>query len=244
MWVKKAGPALWSFSGQKALSRTWAGASGTIDNMPSRVVVAFAFILLFPLGQMLNHGSDAWAKRASKGPKLLFLPSEFESPQSPELKERLPGAYSKAIADREQLAGELPAGAPAYNPKEKGLAGNKELRNFLKRAGLRPYSVRIQVLEFAEKIVPNPQKPGKLIKVELSLRMFGTTIPEQVMAFTGEGSASLAIEVGNKIRERDRKYALDEVLKIALAQAIDGSLEKLKSKYKRGQARKGRRKAQ
>ena len=68
------------------------------------------------------------------------------------------------------------------------------------------------------------------------------------MAFTGEGSATVKIEVGKTVRQRDRDEAIAAALDQAAASAIDESLRKLdqpeetkgkKTKKKAGKPGKG-----
>jgi hypothetical protein len=63
--------------------------------------------------------------------------------------------------------------------------------------------------------------------VRVALQLFGETIPDRVMAFSGEGSATVKLEVGKTVRPRDREEASSAAIDEAVASAITRSLEKL-----------------
>jgi hypothetical protein len=44
----------------------------------------------------------------------------------------------------------------------------------------------------------------KRLVVRLGLRTFGETFPERVMGFAAEGSATIKVDVGKKLRPADR----------------------------------------
>ena len=78
-------------------------------------------------------------------------------------------------------------------------------------------------------IKDNPRIAGKLISARIQIHMFGETLPFRTMAFTGDGSATIAIEVGKKVRDKDKRFAREDAAEFAINQAIAASLEKLKT---------------
>ena len=59
------------------------------------------------------------------------------------------------------------------------------------------------------------------------MTLFGETIPQRVMAFTGEGAATVRLELGPKLRDADRRYAWEEAAAEAMAKAIPAAIAKL-----------------
>jgi hypothetical protein len=72
--------------------------------------------------------------------------------------------------------------------------------------------------------------------------MFGETYPKRVMAFTGDGSATVKIDIGKKLRKRDTDYANEEAMKLAVADAIAASIAKLKAPPEKTKKKKRRKK--
>ncbi len=106
----------------------------------------------------------------------------------------------------------------------------KQFARYLARNNMAAYRVNVEVLahELAIEPMPAPRK-GNYVKASVSLRAFGETIPKRVMAFTGEGSATIKIEVGSRVRERDKAVATDEALELAVEQALAESIRKLEA---------------
>jgi hypothetical protein len=128
----------------------------------------------------------------------------------------------KALQSHPQLVAVLD-GAP--DPRADG-KGFKKYLSKKKIAGA--YRVNVEVTELGEEVEPIDGKPGELrLVVRLSLRMFGETIPDRVMAFAGDGSATIKAEVGKKMRPRDRPFALESAAEMAVADALAISLTKL-----------------
>jgi hypothetical protein len=135
---------------------------------------------------------------------------------------RVKAAVEKAFANHPQLVAVL-EGAP--DPKTEG----KAYIAFLKKKKLKgAYLVNVEITAAAEDTEAIDGKPGLLrLVVRLSIKMFGETIPERVMGFSGEGSATIKQEVGKKVRPRDREYAWDQAAELAINDAIATSLAKL-----------------
>ena len=135
---------------------------------------------------------------------------------------RIQAVVEKAFANHPQLVAVL-EGAP--DPKTEA----KAYTAFIKKKKLKgAYRVNVEITAAAEDTEAMEAKPGSLrLVVRLSLRMFGETIPERVMGFTGEGSATIKQEVGKKVRPRDREYAWDQAAELAINDAIATSLAKL-----------------
>lgn len=107
--------------------------------------------------------------------------------------------------------------------------------------GQAAFKVNIEVTSYKSEVEQTaPDAPRRLV-VSISLRMFGETIPQRVMAFTGDGAATIKVDVGKTVRPRDTEYANDEAIKLAVEEAITTSIRKLKEAAKK--KKKNRKKA-
>lgn len=176
---------------------------------------------------LLALASPASAKKSSL--QHIFVISRVDIPKNapPEFESLVKKQLLKAIAAQPNLLSAIPEDAPKIDESEKGLAGNKPFRNYMKRKGMRAYKVVVQVTSYEQTVDANPRKSGNVIGSHIVLSMFGETLPEHVMAFSGDGSAKVAIEVGNKIRPKDKEFADTDATEIAIADAIKMSLLKL-----------------
>ncbi len=129
---------------------------------------------------------------------------------------------TKSIGAHEQLVATLD-GAP---DRAKG----KQFKAWLKKKKLSgAYRVNVELISFEEELEEKDDslnKEKRLI-IRLALRTFGETIPDRVMGFTGEGSATVKLDVGKKLRPRDREYAITQALELAMTDALASSLNKL-----------------
>lgn len=183
----------------------------------------------FVSASLLIASPEASAKKPAL--KHIFVISHVEVPKSapPELEAMLVKQLRKAIEAEPNLLAEIPEDAPPIDETQKGLSGNKPFRAYMKKHGMRPYKVIVQVTDYEQSVAANPRKPGNIISARVALQMFGETMPEHVMAFSGEGSAKVLIEVGKKVRAKDKEYADKDSLELAVADAIKTSMQKLQS---------------
>ncbi len=129
---------------------------------------------------------------------------------------------AKAITAHAQLVDKLD-GAPDR-------ANARAFKAWLKKKKLDgAYRVNVELTGFEEELEDKDESLNqeKRLVVRLSLRTFGETIPDRVMAFSGEGSATIKVDVGKRLRPRDREYAISEAVQMALAEALASSLKKL-----------------
>jgi hypothetical protein len=128
---------------------------------------------------------------------------------------------ARAIEAHPDLDGEMPRGAP--DPA----AEPEQFKAYLKKRKQRAFKVNVEVTEYASTV--EPAKGGdQLLTVRVELRVFGETIPDRVMAFTGDGSATIKIEIGKQLRPKDQDYANDEALDLAVADALKTSIARLR----------------
>lgn len=95
-------------------------------------------------------------------------------------------------------------------------------RKFLKKKGVAgAYLVTVELTEATEEVQPMPDKPNtQRIVVRVALHMLGENIPTKTMGFTGDGQATIKVEVGKKIRDADREYAWAQAAEAAVNDAM------------------------
>ena len=161
------------------------------------------------------------------------VPADLEAPVT--------ARVGAAIEAREGLAARLPEGAP--DPE----AAPKKFKDYLKARRHRAFKVNVEVTQFAAESETGSTgaRPASYFTARVTLRLFGETVPDRTMAFTGEGSATVKIEVGKTVRQRDRDEAIAAALDQAAASAIDESLRKLDQppEESKGQKKPKKRKA-
>lgn len=174
--------------------------------------------------------------------RYVFLVSRVDLPKEApkELAKILRKEVSVAIGKEPLLVGALPADAPHYDESEKGRYGNKAFRKYMHKHDLRAFNVTIRVTNYQPTLKPNPNKAGQILGSSIILQMFGETIPERVMAFSGDGSATVLAEIGNKLRPGDRKWADTDAATLAIDKALAMSLVKLATKPKAPPAKRKR----
>ena len=128
---------------------------------------------------------------------------------------RLDAMIQKTFATHPQLVAALD-GAP--DPKGKP----HQFRKYLAKKGVAgAYLVTVELTEAEIEIEPMESKANsQRIVVRVGLHLLGETIPGQTMGFTGDGRATIKLEVGKKIRDRDREYAWDQATESAIAEAL------------------------
>ncbi len=113
---------------------------------------------------------------------------------------------------------------------------------YLEKRGLTPYRVYVAVTEYHREIEEAPSGSGKRLGIRIALRTYGETMPKPSIAFTGEGAAALKIDVGRRVRERDRHIAEKEAIAVAIGDALKTSIQRLNAKRASGQSEGKRRK--
>ncbi|MBA3462592.1 MAG: hypothetical protein H0T46_21730 [Deltaproteobacteria bacterium] len=95
-------------------------------------------------------------------------------------------------------------------------------RKFLKKKGVASaYLVTVELTDASMEVVPMEDKPSsQRIVVRIGIHMLGESIPARTMGFTGDGSATIKVEVGKKIRDADYEYAWAQAAEAAVADAM------------------------
>jgi len=142
----------------------------------------------------------------------------------PEIAGRAKELLLKIIASRREFVPTL-AGAP--DPKNA-----VAFRKYLRAKRLRAFNVEVKLDGWERVLQPNTQvgKSGQVLKVHAELSIIGTAIPDDVMALSGEGSATVAAEVGKVVSAKDDEYAATAALEQALGHALDEAVRRLRGK--------------
>lgn len=193
--------------------------------MTRRILAAGALVALAAL---VGH-RPAWAKSRET---YVFLVSRVDLGKDvpKEVEQQAVARLGAAIADHEELEASVGEGAP--DPE----AQPEKFKKYLKSRRQRAFRVNVDISQFSSELEPMrggprgqaARKDSQYLTVRVSLRLFGETVPDRVMAFTGDGSATVKLEVGKTVRPRDREEASAQALDQAVAGAIAESLTKLK----------------
>ena len=103
-----------------------------------------------------------------------------------------------------------------------------KFKEYLKKNNLEAFTVNVQVLSYEHVLEKMPEpRTGQHLTVRIAVRMFGVTMPGNVMSFTGEGSATVKLELGKKLRKRDSEVANHDAIELAVENALADSIKKL-----------------
>jgi hypothetical protein len=158
----------------------------------------------------------------------------FAVAPKPEVKEdvakaavpRVEAQVKKTLETHPQLVAKL-EGAP---DKDKAEA----YRKYLASKGLSgAYLVTVEVTEASEELEPMDKPNTQRFTVSISVHLLGETIPGRTMGFTGDGRAKVKLEVGKKLRPRDREAAWDQAAEVAIADAMTTVFKQLEKPQKK-----------
>ena len=94
-------------------------------------------------------------------------------------------------------------------------------RKFLTKKGLAGgYLVTVELTDASEEVQPMDKPNSQRLVVRIAIHMLGENIPGRTMGYTGDGQATIKVEVGKKIRDRDREYAWEQAAESAVADAL------------------------
>ncbi len=98
----------------------------------------------------------------------------------------------------------------------------------LKRRSLRGFDVTARIETLKQQVKdPKPGARNKQLAVEVQLTVFGTTIPDAKLAFSGDGQSGTEAEVSERRLAADTAEATHDVIKDAIKQAVDQAVLKL-----------------
>jgi len=98
----------------------------------------------------------------------------------------------------------------------------------LQKRKLRGFQVVVR-FEHLKKDVkePSPGARRKRAALDVKLSVFGTTIPEAKLAFSGEGESGIEAEVSDKSMDAETNELAKDAIKDAVKQAVDQAVLKL-----------------
>jgi hypothetical protein len=156
------------------------------------------------------------AKKA--GPKYYFRVGEVKA--GPEIEAPL-----KTYA-AEALAADL-AARPEW-ASDVGTIETEALVAELKKRNLKGFSVVVRFENLKKDLKePAPGARRKRLAVTVRLSVFGTTIPEEKLSFSGDGEAGVEAEVPEKGMEAEATSLAKDAIKDAIKQAVDQAVMKL-----------------
>ena len=98
----------------------------------------------------------------------------------------------------------------------------------LKKRNLRGFDVTARIENLKQQVKdPKPGSRNKQLAVEVQLTVFGTTIPDAKLAFSGDGQSATEAEVSERRLAADTADATHDVIKDAIKQAVDQAVLKL-----------------
>ena len=159
---------------------------------------------------------------ARSQPTYYFLVSEVKLAEGipAEIAEIVRAELTQAITKHARLIEALPADAP--DPA----ADPKAFTRYITKRKIRPFRVNVEVTQYNHKVTTSA-RGGQQLVVSVALRTFGETIPQRVMAFSGDGSATIKMDIGKELRPRDSRVANKDAVAQAIADALTMSLDRL-----------------
>jgi hypothetical protein len=140
-----------------------------------------------------------------------------------ELSEMVATRLRTAIDAHKDIDATVPEGAP--DPESEP----EKFKAYLKAKKKRAFRMNVQVTKYSQEIEPAPSKANtQYFTVRVSLRMFAESYPARGLALTGDGSATVKLEVGKTVRDADKKEANSAALDQAVNAAIEEVLVKLR----------------
>ena len=140
-----------------------------------------------------------------------------------QLKTYTSDALKAELASRPEWASDIgPAGAAAPGSDRTALVDE------LKKRKLRGFDVTARIEKLKQEVKdPKPGSRNKQLAVGIEVTVFGTTIPDAKLAFSGDGQSSSEAEVSERRLAYDTAEATKDVIKDAIKQAVDQAEFKL-----------------
>jgi hypothetical protein len=98
----------------------------------------------------------------------------------------------------------------------------------LKKRNLRGFSVVVRFEHLKKDLKdPAPGERRKRVALDVKLSVFGTTIPEEKLSFSGDGESAVEAEVPDKGMDAETEGLAKDAIKDAVKQAVDQAVMKL-----------------
>jgi hypothetical protein len=170
--------------------------------------------------------TGAMALPAAAAPKFFFQMQEVKA--GPEVAATLKAYAGQAVKDelakRPEWESDIGAAGQGARPGQDRSALVAEL----KKRNLRGFDVTVRIESFKQELKdPRPGGRLKQLAVDVRLTVFGTTIPDAKLSFSGSGQSGIEAEVADKTMDKDRDEAGKDAIKDAIKQAVDQAVLKL-----------------
>jgi hypothetical protein len=178
--------------------------------------------ILVSLGAgLLALGAAAAPKALAAGPKYYFRLGEVKA--GPEVDEALKTYAGEAVKAELASRPEWASDVGTFGPGD-----TDALVAELKKRNLRGFSVVVRFEHLGKQIKePNPGERRKRVALDVKLSVFGTTIPEEKLSFSGDGESSVEEEVSEKGMDSELQGLAKDAIKDAIKQAVDQAVMKL-----------------
>ena len=188
----------------------------------TRTRTTLACIVAAALPLLVAHGAIA-------APKYYFQLQPVKA--GPEI-----DAATKAFANdalKAELAARPEWASDVGAPGQQGPGQDRsELVAELKKRNLRGFDVTARIESLKQQVKdPKPGARNKQLSVEVQLAVFGTTIPDAKLAFSGDGQSATETEVSERRLAADTADATHDVIKDAVKQAVEQAVLKLSSSH-------------
>jgi hypothetical protein len=147
----------------------------------------------------------------------------LENKTPKELSEMVSTRLRAAIDAHPDIDPAVPQGAP--DPEKDA----EKFKAYLKAKNKRAFRMNVQVTKYSQEVEAAAGKPGtQYLTVRVSLRLFAESFPQRGFALSGDGSATVKLEIGKTASEADKKEANSSALDQAATTAIAQILVKLR----------------
>ena len=143
-------------------------------------------------------------------------------------------APSEISVKAKALLAEILAGRPEFVDSLEGApdpaVDPSGFTKYVDARHIRAFAVTVKIDRFHRDLAPNdkPGKSGQVLTIGLDVSLVGTKVPGGVLALAGGGGATVAAEVGTRMRPKEEEVTMDDALRAALTQAVDGAVAELK----------------
>lgn len=94
-------------------------------------------------------------------------------------------------------------------------------KKFLTKKGIaNGYLITVELTDASEEVQPMDKPSSQRLVVRIGVHVLGENIPSRTMGFTGDGQATIKVEVGKKVRDSDREYAWSQAAESAVNDAM------------------------
>jgi hypothetical protein len=158
---------------------------------------------------------------AAPAPKYYFRLGEVKA--GPEVGDALKAYAQEAVKTELAARPEWASDVGHFGPSD-----TEALVAELKKRNLRGFSVVVRFEQLKKEIKePAPGARRKRVALDVRLSVFGTTIPEEKLSFSGDGESGVEAEISDKGMEPETEALAKDAIKDAVKQAVDQAVMKL-----------------